>query len=42
MKKRFVKTSGTGKSLSEALIIGSTNPQYDERLFIDEQSFVIL
>ena len=25
----------TGKSLSEALIIGSTNPQYDKRLFID-------
>ena len=26
---------GTGKSLSEALILGSTNPQYDKRLFID-------
>ena len=26
---------GTGKSLSEALILGSTKPQYDERLFID-------
>jgi hypothetical protein len=25
----------TGKSLSEALILGSTNPQYDKRLFID-------
>ena len=25
----------TGKSLSEALIIGSTNPQCDKRLFID-------
>ena len=24
----------TGKSLSEALILGSTNPQYDKRLFI--------
>ena len=23
----------TGKSLSEALILGSTNPQYDKRLF---------
>ena len=25
----------TGKSLSEALIFASTNPQYDDRLFID-------
>ena len=25
----------TGKSLLEALILGSTNPQYDKRLFID-------
>ena len=25
----------TGKFLSEALILGSTNPQYDKRLFID-------
>ena len=25
----------TGKSLSEALILGSTNPQYDKILFID-------
>ena len=25
----------TGKSLSEAFILTSTNPQYDERLFID-------
>ena len=25
----------TGKSLSEAFIFGSTNPQYDKRLFID-------
>ena len=25
----------TGKSFSEALILGSTNPQYDKRLFID-------
>ena len=24
---------GTGKSLSEALIFASTNPQYDNRLF---------
>ena len=26
---------GTGKSLSEALILRSTNPQYEKRLFID-------
>ena len=25
----------TGKSLSEAIILGSTNPQYDKRLFVD-------
>ena len=25
----------TGKSLLEALILASTNPKYDERLFID-------
>jgi hypothetical protein len=25
----------TGKSLSEALILASTNPQYDKRLFIE-------
>ena len=25
----------TGKSLSEVLILGSPNPQYDKRLFID-------
>ena len=25
----------TGKSFSEALILASTNPQYDERLFIE-------
>ena len=28
-------SSSTGKSFSEALILGSTNPQYDKRLFID-------
>ena len=28
-------SAGTGKSLSEALIFASTNPQYDKRLFID-------
>ena len=27
----------TGKSVSEALIIESVNPQYDERLFIELQ-----
>ena len=27
----------TGKSLSEALIFASTNPQYDDRLFIELQ-----
>ena len=26
---------GTGKSLPKALILGSTNPQFDKRLFID-------
>ena len=25
----------TGKSLSEALIVASTNPQYDDRLLIE-------
>jgi hypothetical protein len=29
-----VAITGTGKSLSEALIFASTNPQYDNRLFI--------
>ena len=28
-------TLGRGKSLSEALILGSTNPQYEKQLFID-------
>ena len=33
---RFEKIkANTGKSLSEALILGSTNPQYDKRLLID-------
>ena len=27
--------TSTGKSLLEALILASTNPQYDNRLFID-------
>ena len=29
------KIIDTGKSLSEALIFASTNPQYDNRLFIE-------
>ena len=28
-------SAGTGKSLSETLILGSTNPHYDKRLLID-------
>ena len=34
---QFAKTHGvdTGKSFSEALILASTNPQYDKRLFVD-------
>ena len=31
----FVYLVHTGKSLSETLILGSTNPQYEKRLFID-------
>ena len=31
------KRTGTGKSFSEALIFASTNPQYDDRLFIELQ-----
>ena len=31
------KEADTGKSLSEALIFASTNPQYDNRLFIELQ-----
>jgi hypothetical protein len=33
----FQNTFCTGKSLSEALIFASTNPQYDDRLFIELQ-----
>ena len=33
--KRFSQMLNTGKSLSEALILASTNPQYDDRLFIE-------
>ena len=29
------KIEGTGKSVSEALILESVHPQYDERLFIE-------
>ena len=32
--KNQIKSLDTGKSLSEALIFASTNPQYDDRLFI--------
>ena len=32
---RFEAIGGTGKSQSEVLILESTNPQYDKRLFID-------
>ena len=28
------KVSGAGKSFSEALILASTNPQYEKRLFV--------
>ena len=31
------KQSNTGKSLSEVLIFASTNPKYDDRLFIELQ-----
>ena len=30
-----MNNTNTGKSLSEALIFASTNPQYDDRLFSD-------
>ena len=37
-KKPFTNNVGhTGKTLSEALIFASTNPKYDERLFIELQ-----
>ena len=38
-RKKFVsdkKVAVTGKYLSEALILASTNPQYDDRLFIEQ------
>ena len=31
------ESTSTGKSFSEALILASTNPQYDKRLFIELQ-----
>ena len=34
---RYYNLRSTGKSLSEALIFASTNPQYDDRLFIELQ-----
>ena len=34
---QLVGDSFTGKSLSEALIFASTNPKYDDRLFIELQ-----
>ena len=41
MAQKFEKISHlldvTGKSLSEELILASTNPQYDNRLFIELQ-----
>ena len=33
----IVSSSCTGKSLSEALVYASNNPQYDDRLFIELQ-----
>ena len=33
--KQILNEKSTGKSLSEAFILTSTNPQYDKRLFID-------
>ena len=33
--RAWSRVKSTGKSLLEALILASTNPQYDKRLFID-------
>ena len=33
----MLKIGNTGKSLSEAFIFASTNPQYDNKLFIELQ-----
>ena len=35
LHKLFEPIVRTGKYLSEALILASTNPQYDDRLFIE-------
>ena len=37
LKKLFAQlwNTSTGKSVSEALILETVNPQYDDRLFID-------
>ena len=35
--RKTTEVTGTGKSLLEALIFASTNPQYDNRLFIELQ-----
>ena len=37
MELRDVKKGHTGKSMSEAHIFASTNPPYDDRLFIELQ-----
>ena len=37
MKKYEKYKRGTGKSLSEALVLAATNPQYDKRLFTELQ-----
>ena len=37
MEFKAKQATGTGKSFSEALIVASTNPQYDKRLFIELQ-----
>ena len=34
---RQIRVFSTGKSLSEALVLASTNPNYDARLFIELQ-----
>ena len=36
-QRYFSNITCTGKSLSEALIFASTNPQYEDRLFIELQ-----
>ena len=37
MTRLYIKLGDTGKSLSEALIFASTNPQYDDRLLTELQ-----